>query len=278
MKTLSYEKIIARARQHIFSDMSGINISKKEGDGYDFAQIREHAYGDNVKRIDWKKSSKTSQLQQRVFFEEKEIVTHIIGLMNGSMHFGISRMKQELLADIIALLGFTSYRSADLFSISLFADKLLYKTNISKKEAFVREGTKQALEIPLIGQELDWNGIENYTLYKLKKSSLVFLVGDFFEMPKLNLINKKHTIIAIIIRDQFEEKPNKIGSLIVKDPISLKEERVILDEAFINKYTKKQKRHDIELEDYFRKHYIRFIKVYTNEDPFKKISSLFKDY
>ncbi|WP_024955503.1 DUF58 domain-containing protein [Sulfurospirillum arcachonense] len=278
MRTLSYDRIIARAKNHIFGDMTGSNISKKEGDGYDFAQIRAHTYGDNVKRIDWKKSSKTNELQQRVFFEEKEVLTHVIGLLNGSMHFGIAQMKQTVLAEVIALLGFSSVRNGDLFSISLFDEKLILKTAIGKKESSIRGATKKAFEFPLIGKKLNWDTIEKHMFSHFKKPSLVFIIGDFFDIPKLNLISKKHTVILIMIRDHFEEKPTKVGSVLVRDPISLKEERVVLDESFVKEYTKKQKLYDSKLEDYLKKYAVRWVKIYTNEDPFKKLSSIFKAY
>lgn len=278
MQTFTYERIIARAKQHIFGHMSGLSTSKKEGDGYDFAQIRAHVYGDNVKRIDWKKSAKANELQQRVFFEEKEINTHIIGLMNGSMHFGIARMKQEVLAEVIALLGLSAVNNGDLCAISFFEQKLIFKTLLSKKEALIREGVKQALHLPLIGQSLDWKSIENYALYALKKSSLLFYVGDFFEIPKFDLISKKHTLLVIIIRDHFEEKPSSVGSLSVRDPSNFKEERISLDETFVKAYTQKQKRHNIELEGYFKRHGIRWVKIYTNEDPFTKLSSFMRAF
>lgn len=278
MQTLTYARIIARAKHHIFGDMTGSHTSKKEGDGYDFAHIRPYVYGDNVKRIDWKKSAKSNELQQRIFFEEKEITTHIIGLMNGSMHFGIARMKQELLAEIIALLGLSAVSNGDLCSISLFEQKLIFKTQASKREAFVREGVKQALNLPVIGRTINWNAIELYALYAFKKSSLVLCVGDFFEIPKFDLIAKKHSLLAIIVRDPFEEKPENIGSLWIKDPISLKEERIVLDERLVKKYTQEKQHDDRVLEGYFKKHGIRWIKLYTHEDPFVKLSSFLKTY
>lgn len=276
MRTLSYNYIIARAKHNIFRNTAGSYISKKEGDGYDFAQIRAHTYGDNVKRIDWKKSSKTNELQQRIFFEEKEIHTHIVGLLNGSMHFGIDSIKQEILAEVIALLGFSAVKSADLFSISLFEKELIFKTPISKKEGSVRGATKKVLEHNLLGQNINWQTIERHTLSYLKKSSLLFFIGDFFEIPKLDLISKNHTIVIIIIRDIFEEMPEKLGSLLIKDPITMEEERVILDEKFIKEYIKKQKQDDNKLENYLRKHDIKWIKVYTKEDPFAKLFPMFK--
>jgi uncharacterized protein (DUF58 family) len=278
MKTFSFDHIIARAKHHVFGDMAGSNTSKKEGDGYDFAQIRAHAYGDNVKRIDWKKSSKADGLQQRVFFEEKEILTHVIGLLNGSMHFGIERMKQEVLAEVIALLGFNASHNGDLFSISLFEEKLISKTTISKKETFIRNKTREAYEFSTIGCHLNWETIERHVLTHFKKSSLLFFIGDFFDIPKLNLISKKHTVVLIIVRDSFEEKPTEIGSLLVRDPISLKEEKVMIDASFVKEYRKKQKRYDSELEDYLKKHRIHWVKVYTHEDPFNKLTTVFKAF
>jgi len=58
MQTLSYNAIVERAKKHIFGDMMGSNTSKREGDGYDFAQIRPYMYGENIKRIDWKQTSR----------------------------------------------------------------------------------------------------------------------------------------------------------------------------------------------------------------------------
>lgn len=137
MQTLSYNTIIARSKKHLFGEMVGSNPSSKEGDGYDFSQIRPYMYGDNVKRIDWKQSAKTGQMQLRSFFEEKEINVYVLGLMSGSMHFGIDRMKQELMAEVVALLGFSAIKNSDFFSLALLSDKLLYERLLSKKEAMV---------------------------------------------------------------------------------------------------------------------------------------------
>lgn len=278
MQTLLYNRIIARAKQHIFNDMSGSNISKKEGDGYDFVKIRAHMYGDNVRRIDWKQSAKTGQLQQRVFFEEKEVATHIIGLMSGSMHFGISRAKQEVLAEVGALLGFSAVKNGDLFSMELFSENLYFKAPLSKKEVGIREGVKKALQSKLIGKGLDWAEVERYALYGLKKSSLLFFVGDFFELPRLEQIARKHSVTVIIVRDEFEEKPQNIGSLLVRDPISLEEGRVVVDDIFVRSYVQKRKEEDFKLEAFLKKNGIRFVKIYTHEEPFAKLSSFMRAY
>ena len=276
MQTLSYNTIIARSKKHLFGEMVGSNPSSKEGDGYDFSQIRPYMYGDNVKRIDWKQSAKTGQIQLRSFFEEKEINVYVLGLMSGSMHFGIDRMKQELMAEVVALLGFSAIKNSDFFSVALLSDKLLYERLLSKKEAMVREATHQTLQTPVIAQQLNWNFIQNYALHRIKKPSLLFMLSDFFELPILDAIAKKHSVVVIKIRDHFEEKPSALGSLTIKDPTSLREEKVMLDAGMVTAYTIRQKRFDQQLDSYLKQHGIAQMCLYTNEDPFIKLSSVLR--
>lgn len=277
MQTLSYNTIIARSKKHLFGEMVGSNSSSKEGDGYDFSQIRPYMYGDNVKRIDWKQSVKTGQIQLRSFFEEKEITVYVLGLMSGSIHFGIDRMKQELMAEVVALLGFSAIKNSDFFSLALLSDKLLYESLLSKKEAILREATHKTLQSPIIAQHLNWNFIQDYALHRIKKPSLLFILSDFFEMPILDAIAKKHSVVVIKIRDHFEEKPTALGSLYIKDPTSLREEKVMLDTGLVKAYTIRQKRFDQQLDSYLKQQGIAQMSLYTNEDPYIKLSSILKE-
>ena len=276
MQTLNYNAIIARTRKHLFGEMVGANPSFKEGDGYDFAQIRPYMYGDNVKRIDWKQSAKTGQMQLRSFYEEKEINVYVLGLMSGSLHFGVDRMKQEMMAEVVALLGFSALQNGDFFSAALMAERLLYETHHSKKEAMVREATHKTLEMPVIGSSLHWPLIQAYALERIKKPSLLFLLSDFFEQPMLEAIAQKHRVVAVMLRDHFEEKPTALGSLSVKDPMSLKEEKIVLDDAMVKTYCARQEAFDGALFSYFKKHQIAYVRLYTNEDPFIKLASFLR--
>ena len=276
MQTLSYNAIVQRSKKHIFGDMVGGNASRKEGDGYDFSQIRPYMYGENIKRIDWKQSAKTGEIQVRSFFEEKEIHIHVLALMSGSMHFGIDRMKQEVMSEIIALLGFSGIKNGDFFALSLLASNLLGTSPSSKKEALVRASISMSLQAKLIGNTIDWDFVTQYALYHIKKPSLLFLIGDFFTMPKLEAISKKHEVIVVKVRDHFEEKPPIVGTLFVKDPQSLKEEKVVLDANFVKSYTQQQKQFDLKLEGYFKKQGVKNFTIYTNEDPYIKLSSLLR--
>ena len=40
---------------------------------------------------------------------------------------------------------------------------------------------------------------------RLKRKSLIIVIGDFFEIPDFRLLAKKHEVVAIIVRDRLEE-------------------------------------------------------------------------
>ncbi|MDD3323613.1 MAG: DUF58 domain-containing protein [Sulfurospirillaceae bacterium] len=274
MQTLRYDALIARAKKSVFGETAGNNTSLKEGDGYDFAQIRPYMYGDNVRRIDWKSSAKTGEIQLRSFFEEKEINVHVVAQMNGSMHFGIKRMKQEVMAEVVAIIGFSAVKNSDNFSLCIFGEKLLWSSTPSKKEAGVRRAVKELLSISPIGRKLNEDSIKHYALNQIKKRSLLFIVGDFFEIPHIEAVAKKHEIVIVKIRDKFEEKPLHVGSVMVVDPQTLKSEKITLNSDFIDSYTKRQKQFEKELGGYFKKNNMRNITVYTDENPYIKLCSM----
>jgi uncharacterized protein (DUF58 family) len=101
-------------------------------------------------------------------------------------------------------------------------------------------------------------------------------VGDFFEIPDFKLLAKKHEVIAVIVRDLLEEKPPKMGFASLVDP----ESGAVLEGDFnsssVQSYAKKVQLHDRKLYETFRKHHIRFTKVYTTSTAAVELRRLFE--
>lgn len=276
MHTLTFEKIVARTKKHIFTDMSGNYSSLSKGEGYDFATLREYQYGDSVKHIDWKKSAQKMALQQRIFFAEREIDINLMALMNGSLHFGISRMKQEVVGEVASLLGYYALKNNDPFTLTLFNEALVATTYSTKQESRLQNVLKTLLTMNVIGHHIDWKEVEKYAVHVLKKSSLMFIIGDFFEVPMLEILCRKHHVVVIIVRDLFEENLDNIGTLHIKDPIGLEERRISVDHAFAKQYSQHQQIHDRNLDAYLKSSGIAYTKIYTYEDPFLKLLTLLR--
>ncbi|MDA3908292.1 MAG: DUF58 domain-containing protein [Sulfurimonas sp.] len=181
-----------------------------------------------------------------------------------------------MIAEISALLGFSTLKNGDLLSSYIFTDKMLSATKPSKKLHQIQKNVKEILDFNALNEKVDFKVIAD-TLYKrLRRKSLILVIGDFFEIPDFKLLAKKHEVVAIIVRDKLEEKPPEMGFASLVDP----ESGAILEGDFnsssVDAYAKKVAAHDHKLYDTFRKHQIRFTKIYTHSVSSVELRRLFE--
>ncbi len=65
------------------------------GDGYEFVELREYIPGDDVRRIDWAASARSTQLQTRVMLEDVALTLAVWVDGSASMHAGRARSLLE---------------------------------------------------------------------------------------------------------------------------------------------------------------------------------------
>ena len=270
------QKILVRARRQVFSEMVGNNPSIFQGEGYDFIELREYMAGDDIRHIDWNITAKMQKPFIKIFREERELNVVIVSILNGSVHFGSKKFKQETIADIVALLSFSTLKNGDLLSSYIFTDEMIFNSKPSKKLHQVQKSVDDILSFDALNQKVDFKVIAD-TLYKrLKRKSLIIVIGDYFEIPNFQLLAKKHEVVSIIVRDHLEEKPPEMGFASLVDP----ESGAVLEGDFnassVKAYAKKVQAHDHKLYDTFRKHQIRFTKIYTDSFISVELRRLFE--
>ncbi len=270
------QKILVRARRQVFSEMVGNNPSIFQGEGYDFIELREYMPGDDIRHIDWNITAKMQKPFIKIFREERELNVVLVSVLNGSVHFGSKKFKQESIAEICALLGFSTLKNGDLLSFYSFTDKMDMHYKPSKKIHQIQSITKDILEFDALNKRVDFKFIAD-TLYKrLKRKSLILFVGDFFEVPDFKLLAKKHEVVSIIVRDRLEERPPQMGFASLVDPESGARLEGDFNRSSVEAYAKKVQAHDHKLYDTFRKHQVRFTKVYTDDNPSVNLRRLFE--
>ncbi len=270
------QKILVRARRQVFSEMVGNNPSIFQGEGYDFIELREYMPGDDIRRIDWNITAKMQTPYIKVFREERELNVVIVSILNGSVHFGSKKFKQETIADVVALLSFSTLKNGDMLSSYIFTDKMISNSKPSKKIHQIQKNISEILEFDAINQQVDFKVIAD-TLYKrLKRKSLILVVGDFFEIPDFKLLARKHEVVSIIVRDRLEENPPQMGFASLVDPESGVNLEGDFSKSSIEAYSKKVYVHDHKLYETFRKHQIRFTKVYTDSIASVELRRLFE--
>ena len=126
----------------------------------------------------------------------------------------------------------------------------------------------------MLGKKSDYKGFFD-TLYKrLKRKSLLFVISDFVGEIDLALLSKKHDVVALIIRDKFEEKPSELGYIRVLDMESSKSFEGNIGSAEVKSYEKSLAENDAKLYAHFKKNAVRFTKIYTDEEPYLRLVKL----
>lgn len=260
------QKILLKARRQVFSEMVGNNPSIFQGEGYDFIELREYMAGDDIRHIDWNITAKMQRPYIKIFREERELSVVVATMLNGSIYFGSKRFKQDVIAEIVALLSFSVIKNGDLLSSYNFSDHLISYLKPSKKVSQVHRAVEEVLEYNPLNQKADYKNLAETLFKRIKRKSLIIVIGDFFELPDFRVLAKKHEVLAVIVRDQLEEHPPQMGFASLVDPESGTVLEGDFNKSSVEQYAKKVQIHDRKLYESLRKQQVRFTKVYTHEN------------
>lgn len=193
-----------------------------KGKGMAFSEVREYHYGDEVRTIDWNVTARFNEPFVKVFEEERELNVMLIVDVSSSNSFGTTgKTKKELAIELCAVLAFSAINNNDKIGAIFVSDKV---------EKFIpaKKGRKHALLIlrELIEfqpQSLGTNLTEGLRFFKniQKKRSICFVVSDFIDehdfSKSIQLNNKSHDMIAILLKDRGEFELPKMGIIQVKN-------------------------------------------------------------
>lgn len=265
------KKIILKTKKQVYGDMLGNNASLFQGEGFEFAELREYVYGDDVRKIDWKTTAKLGKPFVKIYKEERELNVVVVSMLGGSVYFGTVKQKSDVIAEVVATLAFSAVKNSDLFSHIIFADKLYDLSKPSKKLFSVHKAVEDIVGFDPLGKEADFSALVEMLHNRLKKKSLLFIVSDFVGDIDLKLLSKKHDVFAVMVRDRFEENPSELGYLRLIDMETKHSFEGDVDSTTLKNYKKALHDNDEKLYKQFRKQGVRFTKIYTHEEPVLKL-------
>ena len=271
---MKIKKLLLKARKQVFGEMLGNNASLFQGEGFEFTELREYVYGDDVRKIDWKTTAKLGKPFIKIYREERELNVVTAVMMGGSTYFGTVKQKSDVMAELVALLGFSAVKNGDLFSNIIFADELHKMSKANKKFFAVQDAVTQMENFEMLGKESNYKRFTD-TLYKrIKRKSLLFVISDFVGEIDLALLSKKHDVVALVVRDKFEEKPSELGFMRLMDMEKSNSFEGVVGSSELKAYEKALNMNDEKLFAHFKKNAVRYTKVYTDEEPYLKLAKL----
>ena len=275
------KEIEIKTRKLVNESMAGEYHSVFKGQGMEYEEVREYQEGDDIRNIDWNVSSRTGILHVKKFVEERELTVILAIDTSASLWFGSkTKTKEEIAAEIGAILSLSAIKNNDRVGLLLFSDKIEKYIPPKKGRKHVLRIIREILTSKSENSKTDISVALNFILKVEKKRGIVFLISDFFDddfESEMKLVSKKHDLVAICVNDPKEfDFPAKIRGFF--EDIEFGDEigyfnsdkkNISAYQNFINSFIEKRNK-------IFNRYKIDRIELFTHEEYDKKLISFFK--
>jgi len=268
-------RIQIRTSRMVNEFLAGQYESVFKGQGMEFKEVRAYVPGDDVRAIDWNVTARTGDPHVKVMAEERELTVMLMVDMSGSGRFGsVSRFKNELAAELCAVLAFSAIKNNDKVGLMIFTDKVELMVPPQKGRKHVLRVIREVLCHEPQGRGTDIPAALHYLNNVTRRKAVVFLVSDFMAdnyETALRLANKKHDIIAVAVTDPREEELPNAGIASLRDAESGREIVVNTSDRRVRQaYREEAVQRAQARDDRFRKTrvdamYVRTDQPYVNE-------------
>lgn len=222
-------QIEVRTNRLVNDSLAGSYQSVFKGRGMNFDEVREYVPGDDIRTIDWNVTARTGIPHIKKFTEERELTIMLMIDISGSGEFGSSAAsKRELMAELGSVLAFSAVRNNDKVGLVLFTDAPELYIPPKKGRGHILRIIREILYFEPKGVKTDVKGVLDFVNRVMKRKCVTFLISDFslpgdFEselktlQPKLQITNRRHDLISLIVTDPREYALPDVGWITLED-------------------------------------------------------------
>jgi uncharacterized protein (DUF58 family) len=268
-------------RKAVNDILAGEYHSVFRGRGIEFEEVREYTPGDDIRTIDWNVTARMGHPYVKRYVEERELTVLFLVDLSASGAFGSrDRLKNEVAAEVCALLAFSAIKNNDKVGLIVFTGGV---------ERYIppKKGASHVLR--LIGELLnfrprDWRtdigGALDFLGRVAHRRAVVFLVSDFWAEgyeDRLRIAAKRHDLIAVSVGDPREAALPEAGLVELEDAET--GERVLLDcgsRAVRARYEALAREREARLRALFHSAGVDHIRVMTGRDTVRDLIGFFR--
>ncbi|MDD5769417.1 MAG: DUF58 domain-containing protein [Candidatus Gracilibacteria bacterium] len=275
----TYKKIKTfelKFKKNLGSNLFGAYKSAFIGSGIEFSEIKQYAYGENIKNIDWKTTAKKGELYTKKYEEERDLNVIFVLDISKSMNFGSKDItKKQLQEEIFYTLGLSAIENDDNVGAIIYDEEI-------KEFIFPKKGFGNLYKIL---EKLEQNGTKNKnTINILKeiikrhiKKSLIFILTDDEKIDDekvLKIASKENQIIIINIFDFFENNLflNNSNLALNLDKSSI---NINLDKQKITEFVNLRKENLENFKNKLQKNHIGYLYIDTNMNFYNELRQYF---
>lgn len=269
-----------RAKHLVNTSFAGEYRSTFRGRGIEFDELREYQVGDDIRAIDWNVTARSGKPFVKIFRDERELLVMFVVDVSGSSHFGtISKFKNEVAAEITALLAYLALRNNDKVGLIIFSDHVEHYVPPKKGRGHTWALIRDILTYKSKAKKTDMNIPLEFLNRIVKRRAITFLISDFQGSGYDNLLkttSTHHDLVAINISDPRERELPNIGYLELEDAET--GEFLLVNtgnKKFLKDYQRQGKELALKRKNFFRSNGIDLIEINTAESYVNPILHFF---
>ncbi len=229
LNALDHAELLNKVRRihirtrHMVSDLfAGKYHSVFKGQGMEFDEVREYQPGDEIRSIDWNVTARMGYPYIKKFVEERELTVMLMVDISASHHFGSSaQLKQDLAAEVAAVLAFAAIQNNDRVGLILFAEDVELYVPPKKGLRHVLRLIREVLYFKPRSRGTRLSKAIDFHNHVTARRSVTFLISDFIFnediRPSLSTTARRHDLVGIIIGDKREMAWPKVGLTVWQD-------------------------------------------------------------
>lgn len=262
--------------------LAGEYESVFKGRGMEFDEVREYTPGDEIRTIDWNVTARTGHPYVKRYVEERELTLMFLVDLSASGAFGtVEKTKNEVAAEICALLAFSAIKNNDKVGLILFTDIIELFVPPKKGVSHVLRLIRDVLDFTPKNRRTDIASALDYLGRVIPRRCVVFLISDFqcdtpFVKP-LHVLARRHDLIAVPVSDPREAELPDAGLMELEDAET--GERLVIDTsspAVRRRYVRLGRERWERLLDLFRSRGIDHVEIVTGRDHVKDLVKFFR--
>ena len=269
------------SRKVVTELLAGEYRSAFKGMGIEFEGVRQYAHGDDVRSINWSVTARTGKPHVKQFMEERELSLYFLVDVSGSGSFSsVENSKNEIAAQVFALLAFASAHNNDNIGLILFSDQIEYTIKPRKGKKHVLYMIHKILEHEPKSKKTDLKlALEHLNLVR-RGRCVAFVLSDFLDEgyeKALAEVARLHDLVCIAFSDKRERELPASGILEIVDAETgqfrtidcsdASMRRVFSDQAVIRDKQLRESCRDINAD---------YLSLCTSDDYLHKIISFFR--
>lgn len=264
--------------KHVFA---GEYHSAFKGRGMAFSEVREYQYGDDIRSIDWNVTARFNHPYIKIFEEERELTVMLLIDVSGSREFGtVSRLRQDQITEIAAVLSFSAIQNNDKIGVLFFSDKVEKFIPPKKGRSHILRIILELIDFTPQNRETNIAEALRYLTNAIKKRCTAFVISDFIDTgfeDAMKIANNKHDMVALKIYDKRETEMPDIGLVKMKDAETGKYLWVDTSSRNVREaYADWWKENDKKYIEILNKAGVDKAVIRTDEDYVKPLMNLFK--